>query len=617
MLLQSGFSRPLALTIHFAVLLTVVGYATYHLLYASKLIGVLSVLSGIMLLLSAASLMRGSQGGIFTQLFVLSIAGALLATCYVHGIRGLALVFPLITGLFYTFRFRVALWMGAVVAAISLLTALNVTEPAMVARFAVAMTLTLLFSAAFVTLVNRQRVEIEREAGEDYLTGVRNRRSFNNWLDREIPRAIEQRRQLALLYIDLDDFKRINDAYGHSAGDLLLQAASQRIQDGVRASDRLGLVQPGSQFARLAGDEFSLVLMNVEDAQEVEAVTERLLDTLAAPFLIDGLPIEVNASVGIAMSGSDGNDFETLLRNADAAMYQAKRDGKRRFQFFNAELARTITLENGIEQALKEAIAQRAFELVYMPIYAADTLAVKGVEVLLRSSNHALASVPTEQYIRIAEERGLIKQIDLIVLDLALDKLEQTRHMPAFSQLFMCINISAQELMNPQFVSEVSARLATHDVDPSRVELEITETSLVAENAQAIAMLTELKGLGLRLSLDDFGTGYTAFNQLAAYPVDVLKIDRSFVGNIGQNDMVRGSMVNVILTLADLYHLSIVAEGVENQEQLDYLQKRNCDFVQGYFLSEPLGWDDFAEHVMETLEALPPAPQKSLQDTWF
>lgn len=203
------------------------------------------------------------------------------------------------------------------------------------------------------------------------------------------------------------------------------------------------------------------------------------------------------------------------------------------------------------------------------------------------------------------------------MLDLALDKLEQTRHMPAFSHLFMCINISAQELMNPQFVSEVSARLATHDVDPSRVELEITETSLVAENAQAIAMLTELKGLGLRLSLDDFGTGYTAFNQLAAYPVDVLKIDRSFVGNIGQSDMVRGSMVNVILTLADLYHLSIVAEGVENQEQLDYLKKRNCDFVQGYFLSEPLDWDDFAEHVMETLDALPPPPRRSLQETWL
>lgn len=602
MLVKFGFSKTTAVTIHLAVGALVVGYTAHHLLYGQVVIGSLALISLGALLLSAVSLYRNIEESRYTQLFVFSIAAALLATCYYLGMRGLILVFPLISALFYTFGYRLAISLSVVFSITALSLSLNVVEVAAVARTAMAMALTILFSMSFLILVTRQKEEIEREAGEDYLTGVLNRRSFSEWLNREVPRSVEQGREIALLYIDLDDFKRINDAYGHDTGDKLLQQVSHRIQTSIRVSDRLADLNQESQLARLSGDEFSLVLMDVSGPQAVEVVVDRLLVSLSEVFVIDSVVLSVNASIGIAMTKTDGKSFESLLKSADAAMYQVKREGKKRYQFFNEDIATEIREENEIEQALLHALDSEDFDLLYMPIYHTDTLAVASVEVLLRSDNAELQKFGTERYIQIAEERGLIYNIDLMVLEKALQKMVSIKTIPVLSQLPFCINISAKELLNPDFCEDFQTLLERYPVQPEKIELEITETSLVASNEAGIAILEDLKSLGVSLSLDDFGTGYTAFSQLSAYPVDTLKIDRSFVDAISASNASQQSMVNVVLTLAEIYGLKVVAEGVETSNQLLYLRKRDCHFVQGYLLSKPLAWDHFVEHAMSKLE---------------
>lgn len=593
MLVKFGFSKSIALLIHFIAMLPVAGYASYHLLYANPLIGVLSLMSGVILVFSTVSVFTDSTNDSYPQLFVLSISLALLATCYYFGMRGLLLMFPLLSAYFYTFSFRNAVVLSCCAAVLCMVAALNVLDVITVARVSLSMALTIFFNVCFVSLLNTQKAAIQREAGEDYLTGVLNRRSFSTWLNRELPRTIEKGQQLALLYIDLDDFKRINDGYGHSVGDELLKQVSARILQTIRAGDRLGNLDESSKLARLAGDEFCLVLTDVSGPKGVETVVQRLVDNLAEGFSIENLKLSVNASMGIAMTGEDGEDFENLLRNADAAMYRAKRDGKQRYQFFNEDIANSINAEKEIERGVQLALDKDEFELVYMPIYRSADLVITSVEVLLRSTCPALEGVDPERYIQVAEESGLIYKIDLLVLERAFAKIASGKNIPALENIVFCINVSARELLNPEIVKNVADLLQKHQINPKLIELEITETSLVASNTKGIEILTKLKALGIALSLDDFGTGYTAFSQLSDYPVDTLKIDRSFVNNIGKKDNVQRSMVDVILTLAELYKLKIVGEGVETENQLRYLQKNRCHFVQGYYLCKPLAWEDF------------------------
>lgn len=609
MLVKFGFSKSAALAIHIAGLFPVFGYAIYHLLYSNFLIGCLASVSGVILACSTISVINNAENETFPKLFVVSITLALLATSYYFGMRGLLWIFPLFSVYFYIFSYRHAVAFSCVSASLCLIAALNVMDLITVARVASGVALTIFFNSCYVLLVNTQKAKIEREAGEDYLTGVLNRRSFSDWLNREIPRAIAKGHTMALLYIDLDDFKRINDGYGHSVGDKLLQQVCERIQQTIRAGDQLGNLDESSQFARLAGDEFSLVLTDVTGPKGVEVVVERLLESLEKVFAIDKLRLSVNVSVGIAMTGVDGDSFERLLMNADAAMYRAKREGKKRYQFFNEDIANTINAEKEIEQGVQLTLDNDEFELNFMPICDCKTLSITAVEVLLRSRGDALKSIDPGRYIKVAEECGLIYRIDSLVLEQTMKKIASVRQIPQLKDLIFCINISAKELFNPEIVTTVAALLDKYQVRPELVELEITETSLVADNIKGIEILTQLKALGVALSLDDFGTGYTAFSQLSDYPVDSLKIDRSFVNNIGKNESVGRSMVDVILTLAKLYKLDIVAEGVETENQLQYLQQHHCDYVQGYYLCKPLVWDEFVKHVMVSAGDREAAPQ--------
>ncbi len=438
--------------------------------------------------------------------------------------------------------------------------------------------------------------DTRRLATSDHLTGLSNRMSFNLLIERSLLRARQQSQQIALLYIDLDNFKRTNDLHGHQVGDQLLKQVANKLQSAVRPTDRTTRVSE-EWTARLAGDEFAMLLTAIEGPEDVELVACRILGCFEHGFEMDGVVHPVQASIGIAIAPHDGHSAEQLLKHADAAMYQAKSRGKNRYQFFDRELAAQLAERRQIEHQLASAIERGEFELVFMPLFELKGLTVCGAEVLLRCPSLIEKGIGPDKFIPVAESTGQIKAIDLWVLRNAMQAQRRLQTEHDFSGT-IAINISAVELHNEQFPAQVESLLKSLEIDASKIELEITETSLVSEDKLSGDTLNRLKALGLRLSLDDFGTGYTAFNQLASYPVDTLKIDRSFISTLqSDSGQQKRPMVNIILSLAQLYELEVVAEGVETAEQLAYLRDTGCTYVQGYLLSKPLNWETFVKTV--------------------
>jgi diguanylate cyclase (GGDEF)-like protein len=430
--------------------------------------------------------------------------------------------------------------------------------------------------------------DVDHLASYDALTGLANRRTFQQVLERQIHNAGEH--PAALLYIDLDNFKRVNDYYGHATGDRLLQLFAECIQQLIRPTDIAGSIGTETP-ARLAGDEFALLLSEVSDPEVVRKVAERILAIFETGFEVDGIRHNVQASIGIAMSPQDGKSARELLLHADAAMYEAKNNGKNRYQFFNHQIARTLEIHREIEIILRKALDENNFELVFMPIYNTNNQQIVGAELLLRCPPLTSMGIGPDVFIPVAESVGLIKQIDLWVIQNALVLTKRLQEESGFDG-FLSVNISAAELHNPEFPRRIRELLGNHQTVASFIELEITETSLVANDKESATTLEQLKALGFKIALDDFGTGYTAFNQLASYPVDCLKIDKSFVQQIDSLQINKEPMINIILSLAKLYQLRVIAEGVETEEQLQSLRSSGCAQVQGYYLSQPLNLAD-------------------------
>jgi len=432
---------------------------------------------------------------------------------------------------------------------------------------------------------------VERLASRDALTGLDNRRNFQNTLSRAIQRNIESNKSIALLYIDLDDFKQVNDHHGHAAGDLVLQEFGRRLNDVVRLEDVTGVAENVS-LSRLGGDEFVVMLNDIPNPDVALAVANRVLELFDPAFEVEGVQYGVCASIGIAISPEDGGDASTLLHHADAALYKAKAHGKNCCEFFTADIAEAIRRKILIASDLSLALVNNDFRLVFMPIYDVEALTIVGVEVLLRCPTLESRGIGPDQFIPIAESTGLIRKIDLWVINSALAYLKclQTEH--GFSG-YLAINISGVELHSKKFPQKVHGCLKDYAIDPASVEFELTETALVSITDNSANILQQIKDLGLGLSLDDFGTGYTAFNQLIHYPVDCLKIDQSFISAIGTGAVEKAAMIDTIMALAKLYNLQVVAEGVETAEQLDYLKNIGCTRAQGYFLSKPIEWERF------------------------
>jgi len=446
-----------------------------------------------------------------------------------------------------------------------------------------------------VTILNNSYLslleDVQHLAKHDPLTKLANRTSFQNYFTRILEKNKRNKEPLGILFIDLDNFKQVNDIYGHNVGDELLIKFSHRLVECTRSTDSLTRFEPSDDVARLAGDEFAVVLSDIVDSKSVARVAQRLIDLFKDGFKVGDDKHNVKASIGIAMFPEDGTTVEELIKHADAAMYQAKAQGRNQFHFFTQSIAESLKLRTNVEKAIESSLRKNKFKLVYMPIFNSKTRTVTGYEVLIRSNNSLLKECGPEVFIPIAESSGFIKQIDYWVINEAF-KIHQQITVKYPETYTIAINISGFQLHNSEFVTTLKALMQKHQINPSSVELEVTETALVRHDSQSADIMKEIKDTGVKLSLDDFGTGYTTFNQLIDYPIDKLKIDRSFVSNMNE-DSGYDVMLKTMVNLAKLYNLSTVGEGVESESQAAYLQTLGCEYLQGFYLSKPLMKKDF------------------------
>ncbi|MCW8996753.1 MAG: EAL domain-containing protein [Psychromonas sp.] len=421
-------------------------------------------------------------------------------------------------------------------------------------------------------------------ANNDPLTGLANRGNFNKQLASLANSAKKVTTYTALFFIDLDNFKYVNDNFGHDTGDRLLVVFSQRLKHTLR-SDELCI----DSIARLGGDEFVILLKELPSLEAVNSIGQRICNLFKDGFSVDGNKFDVHASIGISYSNSNFSDGEKLLNQADNAMYLAKREGKNRFKLFSAELEEKMRKEKMIERALYLAQDRDELLLQFMPVYAASSLELRGYEVLLRCPALTKLHIGPDVFIPIAEKTDLILTIDLWVIEHALMYLNKLIRKNDFKGFFS-INISSKSLRNTKFYPHFKKMLKKHEIPALQVELEVTETCLLPDDDKAIASFNQLKSLGIRLALDDFGTGYTSFSQLVNYPVDTLKIDRSFVANLHATPAGKKPTLDIIFELACAYQLEVIVEGIETETDFEYIKQLGCDLVQGYYLSKPRPW---------------------------
>ncbi len=392
-----------------------------------------------------------------------------------------------------------------------------------------------------------------------------------------INRSVGSQAPMALLLLDLDHFKNINDSLGHEVGDKLLQLAAERLRHTLDAADTL---------SRSGGDEFAILLTECSGAPMIGRIAQRLLETMAQPFNVDGHELVLSASVGISMYPHDGTDLGALLKNADAAMYSAKAAGRNTYQFFTPEMNARVFERLSLENSLRKALPRQELMLYYQPQYRVGGGDPIGFEALLRWRHPELGLVPPARFIPIAEETNLILPIGEWVLAEACRQQMawQRAGQPATT---VAVNLSPVQFRQRNLVSLVQRVLAETGLPAAQLELEITESLLMDDTERAVEVLHELKSLGIRLSLDDFGTGYSSLSYLKRFPLDKIKIDQSFV-----RDMIKDSgdaaIIQAIIAIAAKLELGVIAEGVENQSQLDYLALHQCGEVQGYLFSPPV-----------------------------
>ncbi|GIX31591.1 MAG: hypothetical protein KatS3mg124_2063 [Porticoccaceae bacterium] len=433
---------------------------------------------------------------------------------------------------------------------------------------------------------------LEHQAFHDELTGLANRATFDDHLRLAIHQAERRGESLAVLFLDLDRFKLINDTLGHRTGDRLLRALAERLSGALRESDTL---------ARLGGDEFAVLLGPGAGAQTATEVARKLLALVSQPFPLDGHQLQVTASIGICLFPEDGRDAETLLRHADTAMYQAKERGKNRFTFFAAEMNRRAQERLRLESRLRQALAEGRFRVHYQPRLAAHDLTLVGVEALVRWPAEEEAFAP-ETFVPLAEECGLISQLDDWVLETACrELLEACGGPPPFR---LAVNFSMAQFIRGDLDRQVAEVLARTGFPADRLEIEITESLFGPGDREAERLLRALRRLGVAISVDDFGTAYSSLSRLKQLPVQTLKIDRSFVRDLGR-DPEDEALVRAILAMAESLGLKSVAEGIECEAQLAFIRRHGCTAVQGFLFSPPLPIAELAARWLATAGRAP------------
>lgn len=435
------------------------------------------------------------------------------------------------------------------------------------------------YVASFTDITERKQAEeqISQLAYHDVLTGLLNRFSLNSQMEQALAMARREHRALALIFLDMDRFKTINDTLGHAVGDELLVIVANRLRESVRESDIV---------ARLGGDEFVVVLSEVEDATAAARLADKLLQVLAQPYRIGENELHSAASIGVAFYPNDGEDSETLMKNADTAMYHAKSQGRNNIQFFTAEMNLAAVKRLKLDHDLRVAVETRQFELHYQPQLDSRNGRVVGVEALVRWRHPQDGLVSPVEFIPVAEETGMILPLGAWVLDEACRQLRVWRD-AGIQDVAMAVNLSAHQLNAPALHEQIAQALEKHGLTGADLELEITESVAMHDPATSITQLKALRSLGVRLSIDDFGTGYSSLSYLKLLPIHTLKLDQSFVHDI-ESDSNDVAICTATIALAHNLGLSVVAEGVETEAQRLLLTSHHCDFMQGYLFSKPL-----------------------------
>jgi diguanylate cyclase (GGDEF)-like protein/PAS domain S-box-containing protein len=441
----------------------------------------------------------------------------------------------------------------------------------------------------------RTEEQIRRLAYCDSLTGIPNRQAFLETLERELHRSKVGNKKFAVLFMDLDAFKRINDTLGHNVGDHLLKLVSERLRETTRPSDMVSRGDQASNLARLGGDEFTILIPDLERVEHALNVAHRVKEAMRRPFLIEGNEIFVTASIGISLFPEDGDDCNSLLKYADTAMYHAKNCGKNNAKLYSSSLTMQIMSHVKLEVGLRKALRNDELYLLYQPQIDVRSADIVGVEALVRWKHPERGVVSPTEFIPLAEETGLIVPIGEWVLRTACKQAKEWQHQTRRA-VRMAVNLSAKQFKDENLSQIVLSALDDTGLEPRLLELELTEGTLMDDAKATLATLEQLRRIGVYLSIDDFGTGYSSMNYLKRFDVRALKIDRSFICGLPQ-DSENAAITRAIIAMAHGLKMVVVAEGVETGEQLVLLQQYGCDLVQGY----PLGHPVPAEAIMNQL----------------
>ncbi len=431
-----------------------------------------------------------------------------------------------------------------------------------------------------ITMQKKAEERLRHMAYHDHLTGLANRNKLEQCISHILATARRHKQSFALLFLDLDRFKNINDTVGHDAGDLLLQVIAERLKNSVRETDMV---------ARLGGDEFVLLITDVKKTESVALIAQKILDSVRQVVTINGQEIYITTSVGLSIFPHDGQNMQALMKNADLALYRAKEQGRNNYQFYTVEMTGKAQEKLALQNTLGHALAKEEFLLYYQPKMELKTRRITGVEVLLRWKNKTYSTISPSEIIALAEETGFIIPISEWVLKSACQQLKAWHDM-GLTSLTLSLNCTARQFKQSTFVDNLTSVIKESGVRPELIEIEIVESVIMQDTENALRVLEALKDLGIQIAIDDFGTGYWSLSNLRRLSIDKIKIDKSFIKSITKDEM-SSSLVSATIAMANKLGIKSIAEGVETREQYDILAREGCTEIQGYYLTQPLSPD--------------------------
>ncbi|SFV70243.1 diguanylate cyclase/phosphodiesterase (GGDEF & EAL domains) with PAS/PAC sensor(s) [hydrothermal vent metagenome] len=427
---------------------------------------------------------------------------------------------------------------------------------------------------------SKQAKLLEYQAYHDALTDLPNRILFEDRLKQAIIAAQRHKQKFALLFLDLDQFKKINDSLGHNIGDKVLIEVAKRFRNRLREEDT---------FARLGGDEFTIILRNIKNERAAAKVAQKLINSLKEPLFIAQHTLHISTSIGISLYPNDSNNKEDLLKYADAAMYKAKEEGRNNFQFYSVEMTKDALSKVIMENSLRAAVTQKEFEVYFQPQYDTKKETIVGMEALVRWIHPHIGIIPPLEFIPLAQENGLIIEIDTIVMHKAMTQFSKW-YKEGLNPGTLALNLSMRQLRENNFITKLLQTMEAYDFKPQWLELEVTEGEVMQNPEHSIKKLQRLSALGIEIAIDDFGTGYSSLSYLKKLPLNKLKIDQSFIRDLPKNEDDK-AIVKAIIALGQNLNMKLIAEGVEAKEQRDFLLENNCNYIQGYYYAKPLKID--------------------------